>query len=222
MNDLIFLLIALPTAYLLGSIPSAVWIGRSFYGIDVREHGSGNAGATNTLRVLGKKAGFLVLFIDCIKGLAAASLPLFNNNLTPGSEMFHIHQMACGMAAVLGHVFPVFAGFKGGKGIATLLGVVIGISWPVSLMCALTFVVIVWVTRYISVGSMLACSLSPLYVRIYHGYEPAFIYFCIAIAIMVIYTHRSNLKRLKEGNENRFSFNQGQKKEKNELVSENS
>lgn len=221
MNDLIFLSIALPTAYLLGSIPSAVWIGKSFYGIDVREHGSGNAGATNTLRVLGKKAGFLVLFIDCMKGLAAASLPMFHPSFEPGSAVYHNYQMACGMAAVLGHVYPIFAGFKGGKGIATLLGVVIGISWPVSLLCAITFVVIVWITRYISVGSMLACALSPLYVRLYHGYEPVFIYFCVAIALMVVYTHRSNLKRLKEGSENRFSFNQGQKKEKHEFASEN-
>jgi glycerol-3-phosphate acyltransferase PlsY len=127
-------------------------------------------------------------------------------------------QMILGGFAVLGHIYPIFAGFKGGKGIATLLGFVIAISWPISLMCALTFVIIVWITRYISVGSMLACALSPLYVWLYYGNEQVFIYFCLVIALMVVYTHRANIKRLREGNENRFSFSQKKKIENEELV----
>jgi glycerol-3-phosphate acyltransferase PlsY len=216
--DILFLVVGSLGAYLLGSIPSAVWIGTTFYGIDVREHGSGNAGATNTLRVLGKKAGFIVLFVDCLKGLAAGSIALMQNKISAGSPDFHNMQMILGGFAVLGHIYPIFAGFKGGKGIATLLGAVIAISWPISLMCALTFVIIVWITRYISVGSMLACALSPLYVWLYYGNEQVFIYFCLVIALMVVYTHRANIKRLREGNENRFSFSQKKKIENEELV----
>ena len=199
-----YVLIGCLIAYLLGSIPFSVWIGKTFYGIDVREHGSGNAGATNTLRVLGKKTGFIVLFLDSLKGFLAANVtqllpleieaPLLN------------YQMLFGMMAVVGHIYPVFANFKGGKGIATLLGVVIAMSWYVSLCCMLTFVVLVWLTKYISVGSMLTCIFSPLYVFAIHGNEMLFIYFCIGIAIMVIYTHRSNIKRLISGTENKFTF----------------
>lgn len=199
-----YLIIGCIVAYLMGSIPFSVWIGKTIYGIDVREHGSGNAGATNTLRVLGKKTGFAVLFLDSLKGYLAANvamvLPLGNN--TPLLNF----QMLFGMMAVVGHIYPVFANFKGGKGIATLLGLVIALSWKVSLVCMLTFVLIVWLTKYISVGSMLTCILSPLYVFVIHGNEMLFIYFCVGIAIMVIYTHRSNLKRLSSGTENKFTF----------------
>jgi glycerol-3-phosphate acyltransferase PlsY len=155
--DILFLVVGSLGAYLLGSIPSAVWIGTTFYGIDVREHGSGNAGATNTLRVLGKKAGFIVLFVDCLKGLAAGSIALMQNKLSAGSPDFHNMQMVIGGFAVLGHIYPIFAGFKGGKGIATLLGLVIAISWPISLMCALTFVFTVWLTRYFEKSLITIC-----------------------------------------------------------------
>jgi glycerol-3-phosphate acyltransferase PlsY len=190
-------------AYLLGSIPFSVWIGKTFYGIDVREHGSGNAGATNTLRVLGKKTGFLVLFLDSLKGFLAANVVRV---LDIDESMLLNYQMLFGMMAVLGHIYPIFAGFKGGKGIATLLGIVIAMSWKVSLVCMLCFVLIVWLTRFISVGSMLTCLLSPLFVFMIHGNEMVFIYFCIGIAVMVVYTHRSNLQRLMSGTENKFTF----------------
>ncbi len=199
-----FVIIGCLLAYLLGSIPFSVWIGKTFYGIDVREHGSGNAGATNTLRVLGKKTGFTVLFLDSLKGFLAANVALL---LPLGIDTPLLnYQMLFGMMAVVGHIYPVFANFKGGKGIATLLGLVIALSWKVSLICMLTFVLVVWLTKYISVGSMLTCILSPLYVFAIHGNEMLFIYFCIGIAIMVIYTHRSNLKRLMSGTENKFTF----------------
>jgi acyl phosphate:glycerol-3-phosphate acyltransferase len=147
-------------AYLLGSIPFSVWIGKTFYGIDVREHGSGNAGATNTLRVLGKKTGFIVLFLDSLKGFLAANVV---SVLDLDESLLLNYQMLFGMMAVIGHIYPIFAGFKGGKGIATLLGIVIAMSWKVSLVCMLCFVLIVWITRFISVGSMLTCILSPLF-----------------------------------------------------------
>ncbi|MCE2740971.1 MAG: glycerol-3-phosphate 1-O-acyltransferase PlsY [Sphingobacteriales bacterium] len=195
-------------AYLLGSIPSAVWIGRAFFNIDVRQHGSGNAGATNTLRVLGKPAGIAVLLIDLLKGLAAVSLLHFVDNLMPGSQEFRKYQLFLGLSAVIGHVYPVFARFKGGKGIATLLGMVIGISWPIALLCALVFISTVWLSRYVSLGSMMGAAFSPIFVRfIYGADETFFLYFCLAIAGMVVYTHRANIQRLRAGTESKFSFN---------------
>ena len=195
-------------AYLLGSVPSAVWIGKNFYGIDVRQHGSGNAGATNTLRVLGKKAGFIVLGIDALKGFAAASLALFILPDAGDENHLLIYKMVLGFVAVVGHVYPVFAGFKGGKGIATLLGIVIALNAWLALYCFLLFVVTVSITRYISVGSMLSAMVSPLIAFWLNHYNinPLF-YFCCVVAILVIYTHRSNIKRLAAGSENRFSFN---------------
>jgi glycerol-3-phosphate acyltransferase PlsY len=141
-------------SYLLGSIPSAVWIGKMMFGIDVREHGSGNAGASNTFRVLGKKAGFFVLLIDFFKGLASTGLMFLQYDVIVHTTEFRNYQMLLGLVAVLGHVYPIFAGFKGGKGIATLLGAVVGISWYVALLAAIVFILSVWITRYISVGFM--------------------------------------------------------------------
>lgn len=195
-------------AYLLGSVPSAVWIGKNFYGIDVRQHGSGNAGATNTLRVLGKKAGFVVLGIDALKGFAAASLAILILPDAGDENLLLIYKIVLGFIAVLGHVYPVFAGFKGGKGIATLLGVVIALNAWLALYCFLLFVLTVSITRYISVGSMLSAMVSPLIAFWLNHYNinPLF-YFCCAVAVLVIYTHRANIKRLAAGSENRFSFN---------------
>jgi glycerol-3-phosphate acyltransferase PlsY len=198
---------AIILSYLLGSIPSAVWIGKMMFGIDVREHGSGNAGATNTFRVLGKKAGFFVLLIDFFKGLASTGLMFLQYDIIAHTTEFRNYQMLLGLVAVLGHVYPIFAGFKGGKGIATLLGAVVGISWYVALLCAIVFILSVWITKHISVGSMLGCILSPLFVRLIYGpNETIFIYFCSLVALLVIYTHRSNIKRLREGTESKFSF----------------
>jgi glycerol-3-phosphate acyltransferase PlsY len=194
-------------SYLLGSIPSAVWIGKMMFGIDVREHGSGNAGASNTFRVLGKKAGFFVLLIDFFKGLASTGLMFLQYDVIVHTTEFRNYQMLLGLVAVLGHVYPIFAGFKGGKGIATLLGAVVGISWYVALLAAVVFILSVWITRYISVGSMLGCILSPLFSRLIYGpNETIFIYFCTLVALLVVYTHRSNIKRLREGTETKFSF----------------
>ena len=195
-------------AYLLGSVPSAVWIGKNFYGIDVRQHGSGNAGATNTLRVLGKKAGFIVLGIDALKGFAAASLAIFILPDAGDENHILIYKMVLGFVAVLGHIYPVFAGFKGGKGIATLLGIVIALNAWLALYCFVLFVLTVSITRYISVGSMLSAMVSPLIAFWLNHYNinPLF-YFCCVVAILVIFTHRSNIKRLAAGSENRFSFN---------------
>ncbi len=204
---MITIIICAIAAYLLGSIPTAVWFGKQFYGIDVREHGSGNAGATNTLRVLGNKAGFIVLAIDALKGFAAASLVNFIPDIPAGSNTWLLYQILLGALAVIGHIYPVFAGFKGGKGIATLLGIVIALNYQLALICFVLFVIIVWLTRYISVGSMLSAIVSPAVAYFLQGREiNALFYFCILVSLLVVYTHRANIKRLMNGNENRFSF----------------
>lgn len=207
MNHTMFLFILCIGAYLLGSIPTAVWIGKLFFGVDVREHGSGNAGATNTLRTLGKPAGFTVLGIDFLKGFAAAELILFDSAALSDTEELNM-KMLFGALAVLGHVYPVFAGFKGGKGIATLIGLVTAMNALLALCCFITFVLIVVATKYISLGAIVSAVLSPVYVGlIYSWQQPTFLYFCMAIGVLVIYTHRANIGRLRAGNESKFSLN---------------
>lgn len=206
MSNSVYIISACVVAYLLGAIPNSVWIGKVFFGTDVREHGSGNAGATNTLRVLGKPAGFTVLFLDFAKGMLAANLPFWTGVL-PDTDHPIEYKMLFGACAVIGHIYPVFAGFRGGKGIATLIGVVAGMDPVLALCCFATFVVIVAVTRYISVGSMLSGLISPLYAGLIHGWqEMNLVYFCMVVGLLVVYTHRSNIRRLMAGNENRFSL----------------
>jgi glycerol-3-phosphate acyltransferase PlsY len=193
-------------AYLLGSIPSAVWVGQAFYGLDVREYGSGNAGATNTFRVLGKKAGVGVLALDVIKGFTAASLI---NYLPAISPVFHKTQyinlqLLFGLCSVIGHLFPVFAAFKGGKGIATLFGMLIAIHWLSALICVLLFISILFLTRFVSLSSISAAIAFPIsLIWIFKRHEPLFIAFGICAALMVVLTHRKNIHRLLHGNENK-------------------
>src|ERR1051325_11494862 len=141
----IYSILALILAYLFGSIPTAVWIGQAFYNIDVREYGSGNAGATNTFRVLGKKAGIPVMLLDILKGWTATNLAYMIGVSTTGpsgSLSFTNFQLALGIAAVMGHLFPVFAGFRGGKGIATLFGTILAVNLPSALLCVSVFIVV--------------------------------------------------------------------------------
>ena len=202
----IFLLL-LALAYLIGSIPTAVWTGRIFFNTDVRTQGSGNAGATNTFRVLGKKAGTFVLLFDVFKGWCGTSLTLI---LLDGgivnSENLLFWKLIFGMVSVLGHVFPVFAGFRGGKGVATLLGMVLSISWMAGLVCLCSFLILFIIWHYVSVGSMVGglifCSLMA------SGFcgpadKPA-ILLSVLMAIMVVYTHRGNIRKLWDGNENKM------------------
>src|SRR6202000_2366288 len=150
---------ALIAAYLFGSIPTAVWIGLAFFNIDVREYGSGNAGATNTFRVLGKKAGVPVMFLDILKGWTATNLAYFIGVSTTGayhSIAYTNYELALGIAAVMGHLFPVFAGFRGGKGIATLFGMVLAVNLHAALLCVGVFIIILLITRYVSLSSITA------------------------------------------------------------------
>lgn len=210
--EFVLLIIGLAiVSYLLGSIPSAVWIGKGLHGVDVREYGSGNAGATNTFRVLGKKAGTIVLLMDVLKGLSAASLIWLLNDFYPNETLKEDHpfkfvnlQLLFGLLAVIGHLFPVFAQFRGGKGIATLFGMILAIHYPSALLCLGLFLLVLFVTRYVSLGSILAAIAFPLgVVYIFHQKEPLFIAFAITAAFLVIMTHQKNIRKLVKGTENK-------------------
>lgn len=202
--ELLLIVLGVILSYLLGSMPTALWVGKAFYGIDIREHGSGNSGATNTFRVLGKKAGTVVLLLDVIKGLTAASLVRYLPFIEPGSVRYVNLQLLFGLVSVLGHIFPVYCNFKGGKGIATLFGMVIAIHYLSALVCLFLFVVILFSTRYVSLSSILAAVAFPLIaIVVYKNEEPLFVAFGIAAAIMVVMTHQKNIVRLVAGNENK-------------------
>lgn len=183
-------------AYLLGSIPTAVWIGKYFYSIDVREYGSGNAGATNVFRVLGKKAGIPVLLIDVLKGFVAVSLANASD-YTVGSNQFINLQLVLGIASLVGHIFPIFASFRGGKGIATLLGIILAILPFAAFISIGIFIAVLLVSSYVSLGSMTAAVAFPIIVILgFKTTTPSLIIFSILIAIMVLITHQKNIERL--------------------------
>jgi glycerol-3-phosphate acyltransferase PlsY len=191
-------------AYLIGSVPSSVWIGRSFYGTDVRDHGSGNAGFTNTVRVLGWKAGVPVFFIDVLKGYLAVSLVRFSGEFIPGSLFIINFQLVLGAAAVLGHIFPVYVGFKGGKGVATLLGLLLAIQPQVTLICLGIFVFTFLTTRYVSLSSMVAGIAFPvLNVLVFHTTAISLIIFSMIVSILLLLTHQKNIERLLKREESR-------------------
>lgn len=194
-------------AYLLGSIPTAVWISRLFFGIDIREHGSKNMGASNTFRVLGSFWGVVVLLIDMGKGIAAVQLYRWLQSSTWMSQEIHFWQLVLGLTAVLGHILPVFAGFKGGKGVATLFGVVIAIQPWIALISVLSFLLVVTLTRYISLGSIAGVLVFLGCVLFVFKEENIFIrWFSGISALVVVFMHRSNLARLVKGTENKFRF----------------
>jgi acyl phosphate:glycerol-3-phosphate acyltransferase len=209
----IYLALEILLAYLMGSIPSAVWVGKLFYGIDVRQHGSGNAGATNVIRVLGYKAGIPVMVFDVFKGWAAVQV-IFLFPHTGLSEDFITYVRICmAFAAVLGHVFPVFAGFKGGKGVGTLAGAAIAL-YPLALLIVLAlFITVLALTRYVSLASIL-CGISFPFIVIFitRQEHPGLIILAIVIAVFIPLTHIKNIKRLSRGEENKFDF-RGKKKE---------
>lgn len=198
-------------AYLLGSLPSAVLVGKSFYGLDVREHGSMSAGATNTFRVLGKQAGISVLLLDVFKGATAVNLVYFADELAD-SEYFMAYKIAFGLLAVLGHIYPIFARFKGGKGIATLLGMVIAMDPILAVGCLIVFIIIFIITNMVSAGSILATLSFGImtYIR-YDLSEPILQIFGIFAVILVLYTHRANIKRIWQGEEKKMYLFKKQK-----------
>lgn len=194
-------------AYLLGSIPTAVWVGRAKYGIDVREHGSKNAGATNTFRVLGKKAGITVLSIDVLKGFTASFLPYLFNVGEWQSEKLITVQILTSILAVVGHVFPVFVGFRGGKGVATSLGVIIGLHPPAAGICIAVFLIVFIISNYVSLGAICAAFTFPTSIYFIFGITSVWLNgFSVLLAALVIIAHRKNIKRLIAGNENKMNL----------------
>jgi len=205
--ELLIIAAFLVAAYLIGAIPTAVWVGQSFYGIDVRQHGSGNAGATNTFRVLGKKPGAFVMLVDILKGWAATSLASFLVMLEVISpENLVLFKIVMGILAVIGHIFPVYVGFKGGKGVATLMGMVLAIQPMAALICLGIFIVVLLISKYVSLGSMMAAVAFPLLLLLprFHPDEPLLIVFGFILSLLVILTHKKNINRLIQGQESKI------------------
>lgn len=194
-------------AYLLGSIPTAVWVGKWFYGIDVRNEGSGNAGATNTIRVLGVKAGIPVIIIDILKAYFAVWLMGYfvPESFSPDAKTYML--IVAGLLAVVGHTLPIFAGFRGGKGVATLLGAGIALYGGPVWISVIAFVVMIAITRYVSIGSITAGLIFPFVAIFYFGVtNPGLVALSIFAALFILWTHRKNIVRLVKGEENSFSF----------------
>ena len=205
--DVVLVISLFIIAYLLGSIPAAVWIGKIFHGIDVRDHGSGNAGFTNAMRVLGVKTGIPVLILDIAKGfLAVYIIRLFPDEVLTefNSQLFPI---LLGLLAIFGHIFPVMAQFRGGKGVATGLGLLLGL-YPLGAGLAFAvFLLILFTTRYVSLGSILASISFPIWVLIwYPGQNISLIVFSFFLTALILFTHRGNLKRLVNGKERKVYF----------------
>ncbi|MFF2796633.1 glycerol-3-phosphate 1-O-acyltransferase PlsY [Lysinibacillus xylanilyticus] len=185
-------------AYLIGSIPSGLWVGKIFYKTDIRQHGSGNLGATNTFRILGKKAGIVVTIMDVLKGTAAVlllALPIFSD--------VSIHSLILGLVAVIGHMFPIFAGFRGGKAVATSAGVLLGYSWPLFALLFIAFIVTLKITKIVSLTSMIAALVALIYSIVYYFVTGDFALGILVACLFtfIIYRHRANIARIKNGTE---------------------
>ena len=192
-------------AYLLGSIPAAVWIGKYFHNIDVREHGSGNAGTSNTIRVLGWKTGIPVLLIDLGKGWLATMLPVFFKLTEPESALMTNLRILAGVTAIIGHIFPAFAGFRGGKGVATAFGVLLALQPLLTISCFGVFLVVLFSTGIVSLSSMSAGIAFPvLLFLVFDTQSTMFKLFSIFVAIALIITHRKNIGRLLRGEETKL------------------
>jgi glycerol-3-phosphate acyltransferase PlsY len=208
MNENLLLVAGAVLAYLLGSFSSAVWIGKWFYDTDVRTQGSGNAGATNTIRVLGTKAGIIVMVLDIVKAWGAVMLAtVFAGNRLSESQLID-YQIIVGALAVLGHVFPVFTGFKGGKGVASLVGVIIALFSPYIFLLVLGWFAIVFIiTRYVSLASITASIFfAILAIFVFHEQNMYLIILAALIAVFIPLTHHKNIKRLLKGEESKLTF----------------
>jgi len=200
MNEILLILLA----YFIGSIPTAVWVSKFFFGFDIRDYGSGNSGATNTYRLLGPKWGTIVMVVDMVKAVAAVKLVF----LLPQSDVNDIYmvnmQLGLGLAAVLGHIFPVWAEFKGGKGVASLFGMVLGIQPNVALCCVGVFILVLYLTRWVSLSSILASIAFPVFILVIFN-EPEKLYrvFAITVAMLVLLTHQKNIGRILNGSESK-------------------
>jgi glycerol-3-phosphate acyltransferase PlsY len=200
-------ILALVFAYLIGSVPTSVWLGKYYHGIDIREHGSGNAGATNTFRIFGKKLGITVLIIDILKGWIAVKLfyVLYESGQSV-DELFNL-KIRLGICALLGHVFPIYVGFKGGKGVATLLGIILALNHEAALMSIGVFLIVFLITRYVSLSSILAGLFFPVVVMVISKTsQPAMVVFALMISVAVVITHQKNIERLLSNKESRVKL----------------
>jgi len=215
--DILTVGIAACLAYFLGSIPTAVWFGKAFYNTDVREHGSGNPGATNTFRVLGKRAGTIVMLADIAKGMLATSIaiPMLNMGYIEESSLVTL-KLILGIVAVTGHIFSIFINFKGGKGVATLLGMMIAIHYEVALVCIVVFLVTLLLSKYVSLASIIGTLAFPgllVFVPRFKSSEPLLIIFGFFLFIVIVWTHHKNIRRIIEGEENKTYLLKSSKKD---------
>ncbi len=224
---MIYLILAagLIVAYLIGSFSSSVWIGKTFYKIDVRTQGSKNAGATNTFRVLGIKPGIIVLLLDATKGFIAVSLAQWIPLGLEG-EYFALYQLAMGICAITGHIFPIYTGFRGGKGVATIVGIIIAL-YPFGFFACLLglFILVLCLSGYVSLASISSAIAFPIlyyFVETYtrDDFYITFFVFSIVVAVFVPITHKKNIKRLLNGTENKFRCKKNNKQDTSEQVNE--
>lgn len=201
-STMIWFIVAAIGAYLLGSIPSSVWLGRALKGVDLREHGSGNAGATNAFRVLGKPIGSVVLLMDMLKGYLAVNLSHLQHEIHPGSEYWMLLRIGLGLLAVTGHIFPLFAGFRGGKGVAAITGAALAIHpWAALAAIGVYLLVFLWF-RISALGSLTAVLSYPVWVFWVFPSEYLTVkIFSLVVVVLVLVTHRSNIRRLIRGEE---------------------
>ena len=195
-------------AYLIGSVSFSIIFSKKFAGFDVREKGSGNAGATNVLRTVGKKAAIFTVVCDCLKGVVAVFIGWIASKMISGTDASLLVQIA-GLAVVIGHTFPIYFNFKGGKGVATSLGVLLTINWKIGLICLVFALVLMILTKFVSLGSVSAAVLFPvLTIFIHTNYivTGGYFVFAVLLALFVIFNHRENIKRLFSGKENKLSF----------------
>ncbi|WP_075617854.1 glycerol-3-phosphate 1-O-acyltransferase PlsY [Paenisporosarcina indica] len=191
-------------AYLLGSIPSALWIGKLFYKTDIRQHGSGNLGGTNTFRTLGVKAGLIVTSLDILKGTAATILPIL-----PFFADTNIHPLILGVIAVIGHMYPIFANFKGGKAVATSGGILLGYNWPIFVLLLLSFFIVLKISKMVSLTSMVIGVIGLVYTVVYNLFYETDIPLIIVIFLLtsfIFYRHRANIGRIKNGTEPKIKW----------------
>ena len=199
MNEILLIVLA----YLIGSIPTSIWVSRKFFNIDIRDYGSGNAGATNTFRVLGPKWGSFVMMVDVLKGVVATSLyillPYYLMNEWDRTNFM----IGLGLASVLGHIFPIWANFKGGKGVATACGILFGINWILGAATLSTWIIVAMFMRYSSLAALAAAIFGPIYFVFLFGFQPMGLAL-LAVCALLIWRHRSNIQNLLNGKESRI------------------
>jgi len=211
MKELLLIILA----YLIGSVPTSVWVSKYYFDIDIRDYGSGNAGATNTYRILGKKWGTIVMIVDMLKGILATSLYVLLPYYLSDEWDRTNFMVGLGLAAVVGHIFPIWASFRGGKGVATLFGMAVAIQPIVAVCCIGVFLLVLYLTRFVSLSSILAgISFAVFILFIFNEREPLYRIFAVLVALMVVLTHQKNINRIIKGTESKIPIFKNRDKRK--------